>query len=158
MHFCPATIPLPIIALCLASLLFCFVAGNNTIELFHGDKYAQTQVAKDIRELNPDNPTLLCYKMVDRGFYRAAGITPSTKYFALNCYSRESYPEMYDEYERYIKEGVCEFVVVFKDTYDREKEFFDKYTVVKEYSYKFYDCNYSGYDAEYVLLRLSQQN
>ena len=135
-------------------LAFTLLAGNNTRELFDGDKYAQTAVARRIAEEGKEDPSLLCYMMVDRGFYRAAGITPSTYYFAQNCYSEESYPEMYREYDRYVKEGVTDYVVAYAFDYEKDPALFDRYEKIGEYSYDFYDCNYSGYEVTYYLFRL----
>lgn len=135
-------------------LVFTVLAGNNTRELLDGDKYAQTAVARRIAEDGKEDPSLLCYMMVDRGFYRAVGITPSTYYFAQNCYSEESYPEMYREYDRYVREGVTDYVVAYAFDYEKTPALFDRYEKIGEYSYDFYDCNYSGYEVTYYLFRL----
>ena len=135
-------------------LVFTVLAGNNTRELFDGDKYAQTAVARRIEADGKEDPTLLCYMMVDRGFYRAAGITPSTYYFAQNCYSEESYPEMYREYDRYVRDGETDYVVAYSFDYEEDPALFDRYEKIGEYTYDFYDCNYSGYPVTYYLFRL----
>ena len=54
------------------------------------------------------NATLLNYGFMDAGFYTAAGVTPQVKYF-----HRTNVPiqEMLDEQDRYIREGLCDYVV-----------------------------------------------
>ena len=66
----------------------------------------QYQLAAEINKV--PNATLLNYGFMDAGFYTAAGIAPSVKY-----YHQTNVPlqEMLDEQERYVREGVCDFVV-----------------------------------------------
>lgn len=61
-----------------------------------------------------DDPTLLNYRFLDGGFYTAAGVIPTEKYFcALNL----SLPEIKEEQDRCVAEGRTDFVV----TMDRKK-------------------------------------
>ena len=56
----------------------------------------------------PANATLLNYGFMDAGFYTAAGLVPSVKYFhQTNVPLRE----MKDEQLRYMREGLCEYIV-----------------------------------------------
>lgn len=56
--------------------------------------------------------TLLNYGFLDGGFYTAANITPTFKYFMLNNISYSRYPEMRNEQDRYIRERLPTFVVL----------------------------------------------
>lgn len=56
----------------------------------------------------PPNATLLNYGFMDAGFYTAAGLIPSVKYFHQTNVPLQ---EMKDEQLRYMREGLCEFVV-----------------------------------------------
>lgn len=54
------------------------------------------------------NPTLLNYGFLDGGFYTEAEIAPTCKYFQkMNI----QLPEMMEEQDRYVREGVTEYVV-----------------------------------------------
>ena len=55
-----------------------------------------------------ENPTLLNVNMLDAGLYTVADIVPSVKYFQTNGIN---FDEMFEEQERYIREGVTRFVV-----------------------------------------------
>lgn len=55
-----------------------------------------------------ENPTLLNVNMLDAGLYTVADVIPSVKYFQTNGIALE---EMFEEQERYIKEGKTQFVI-----------------------------------------------
>ena len=61
----------------------------------------------DQMEIN-DQTTLLNFGFMDAGFYTAAGIAPSVKYFHQNNVPLR---EMKTEQRRYVEEGLCEYVV-----------------------------------------------
>ncbi|MFH1512929.1 MAG: hypothetical protein ABIG45_06210 [Bacillota bacterium] len=54
------------------------------------------------------NATMLNYFFMDTGFYTAANVTPSVKYFH---YTNVPLDEMYAEQTRYIADGITDFVV-----------------------------------------------
>ena len=54
------------------------------------------------------NATLLNYGFMDAGFYTAANVVPTVKYFHQTNVPLE---EMLSEQERYIREGLCDYVV-----------------------------------------------
>ena len=66
----------------------------------------QYRIAAVIAE-TPD-ATLLNYGFMDAGFFTATGIAPGVKYF-----HRTNMPlrEMLDEQNRYIEEGICDYVI-----------------------------------------------
>ena len=57
--------------------------------------------------LEPD-ATLLNYGFMDAGFYTAAGLVPNVKYFHQTNVPLE---EMLAEQERYLREGLCDYVI-----------------------------------------------
>lgn len=74
---------------------------------------AQSVVAQTIHSYDLDNPTLLTFEMLDYGFYNAANIVPTEKYYARNNFSPESYPELYDSMKKAIREGHTDFVLAY---------------------------------------------
>lgn len=87
--------------------VFSFLLSQNTY-LLCADKNTlpQYQFAKIIE--SKKNATLLNYGFLDGGIYTTTGIIPSTKYFSwLNLRS----PEMADEQNRIVNEGLVDFVV-----------------------------------------------
>lgn len=69
-----------------------------------------------------DDPTLLCYDFLDRGFYTYNGIIPDVPYFtAMNS----DYELVRMEQERYIQEGNYEFVITESVPHD-----FDGYELI----------------------------
>ncbi len=57
------------------------------------------------------NPTLLNYGSLDMGFYLAARVMPDVKYFELQNLKYSNYPLNIDEQNRYVREGVTDYVV-----------------------------------------------
>ena len=73
-----------------------------------------------------ENPTLLNVNMLDAGLYTAAGIVPTCKYFQTNGIALE---ELYEEQERYIREGKTDFVIT---RFDYPDYILDHYELVAE--------------------------
>lgn len=92
-------------ALCVG---LCPLLSPNVAESFGQPKKdtMQYQFAAIINQT--PGATLLNYGFMDAGFYTAAGIAPTVKY-----YHQTNVPlkEMLDEQERYVTEGVCDYVV-----------------------------------------------
>lgn len=110
-------------ALCIASLLICFTLSRNTKDLLKPKEDTMQYRFAAIIDQVPD-ATLLNYYFLDSGFYTAANITPSVKYFH---YTNVPLDEMHSEQDRYIAEGVTDFVV----TRGRQPETItDNYTLV----------------------------
>ena len=61
---------------------------------------------------------------------------------------------MYREYDRYVRDGETDYVVAYSFDYEEDPALFDRYEKIGEYTYDFYDCNYSGYPVTYYLFRL----
>ena len=76
---------------------------------------AQTAFAQIMNE--EENPTLLDLCSLDQGFYLAAGITPSCRYFADNNLNTE---EKRAAIDGYLKDAATQFVVcVYKEPGER---------------------------------------
>ncbi|MBE5802293.1 MAG: hypothetical protein E7319_08410 [Clostridiales bacterium] len=55
-----------------------------------------------------DSPTMLNFGFLDAGFYTAAGVAPHVRFYHLTNVPLD---EMRSEQERYVREGLCDFVV-----------------------------------------------
>lgn len=137
-----------------AVALFTLVFGSCSLAIFIYHNYPQIAVAETIEERAGDDAVLLTYKIGDMGFYNALDQAPQFKYFALNDFSRESFPEMYDEMERYAREGLADYIVTEYGTYIEDMSIFEEggYTIVGEYSYVRIKDNFTWHNKHYVLL------
>ena len=89
------------------SLVYCFSMSHNTKELLTPkENTMQYRFAAIINQVS--DATLLNYHFMDAGFYTAANVTPSVKYFH---YTNVPLAEMQSEQNRYLAEGVTDFVV-----------------------------------------------
>ena len=70
-----------------------------------------------------DNPTLLNYDCLDGGFYTVTGIIPNIKYFMTYNIPHSLFPEIKNEQNRYIKEKVVDYVIVYLPSYDEHAVF-----------------------------------
>ena len=135
-------------------LIFTFVFANGTLELNKKKSdYIHFQIAKDIRSINNDDPTLFCYKLWDYGFYNVLNVVPNVKYYANNVFDEDDFKEMYDSFKGYIESKQTEFLLVEKKVYEEEKQFIEQYyEYYKSYSYKYYKDNYRSFELSVVLL------
>jgi hypothetical protein len=96
--------------------------------------------------LEKDNPTLLNVGCLDAGLYTLTGIVPSCRWFqtqTLDIPEPENNP--YLEQDRYVREGLVDFVIA-RDDYP---EFiYDSYDLIDQADYSF-----SGNDFKYYLFR-----
>ena len=76
-----------------------------------------------------ESPTLLNVNMLDAGLYTVAEVMPTVKYFQTNGIPLQ---EMFDEQERYIKEGLTQFVIW---RFDYPDYILDNYELVAESSF-----------------------
>ena len=92
----------------ISSPIFFFLNGNQHYLFREKEDIAQYKVAAYIEEYGDDDPTLLTWGMLDSGFYLAAEQIPAFKHFnQLNI----PLEEMYSEVQRYMDEGLADFVV-----------------------------------------------
>lgn len=106
-----------------------FVANTSEIGRTR-EKYAQLMVADIITEYNQTSghaATLFCYRMVDCGFYNAANLIPSEYYYAQNCFTEDSFPEMFESFDNTIREQKCDFVITYSRTYYANRIFLETY-------------------------------
>lgn len=76
-----------------------------------------------------ENPTLLNVNMLDAGLYTVADVVPSVKFFQTNGIA---YEHMFEEQERYIKEGITQFVI---SRFDYPEYMLDKYELIADASF-----------------------
>lgn len=149
--------------ICLALIVclggaYCFYLCPTTVEIGKKkESYAQFQVAEDIakyaKQHDIANPTLLTYQLFDFGFYNAANITPNTRFFVKNVFSEEAFPEMYQQFDLYITEQRTDFVLLKKNDYYVNKNFFDEYySYLSEYQLEQFNNLYINYSEKLVLL------
>lgn len=97
--------------------------------------------------LQCENPTLLNIGCLDAGLYTLTGIVPSCRWFQTQTLDvPESENNPYKEQERYISEGLTDFVLA-RDEYPYF--IFDKYELIDTADY-----SYSGYDFTFYLFKL----
>ena len=131
------------IIMCIAVFPIGYAISGVTRELGkRKDDYAQFQVAKDIHtisdQFNIEDPTLFCYKIYDYAFYNVAGIVPTEKFWVLNFFRNQNFPELDNSLIESIESQSCDFVVVFTSVYEEEKDWLEQY-------YTVYDSYYSSY-------------
>lgn len=136
------------------SLLLSLNYSNSICEITFGKYYyPQYSVAKDIKSFNTTDPTLFCYKLMDYGYYNTAGITPTEKYFALNQFTQEQFPEMYNSQYEALEQARNDFVVMGKNDYTELQSMLEtNYTLHSSYSYLYYEKPGETCTFEIVLL------
>ncbi len=94
-----------------------------------------------------ENPTLLNFDFQDGGFYTAAGIVPNTKFFQAQNIDYALFPMVVDEQNRYIKEGLVDYVVMrYFATDDTENlpfpHLYENYLLIAEETQFFGETNF----------------
>ena len=111
-----------LILVAILSYLLSFPFVSATVEINQPrENYAPLVVADIIAEYNQtaEAPaTLFCYYMADWGFYNACGIVPNVKYYAINNFTREEFPAMYESFDEIISEQKCDFVLATLEMYE----------------------------------------
>jgi hypothetical protein len=97
------------------SLTVLYHPNAEAMTLHHGER-VQDRFAAIISA--SENPSLLNYGYLDHGFYLAANLLPTVRFFENQNIPRSVYPQILDEQERYISECLTEFVVVRRDVND----------------------------------------
>ena len=129
-------------ALAAISLIF----GNNTLDLLRKKQdFPQFKAAEIIESSGKEDATLLCYKIYDRGFYTVRDEVPQFYYLALNLMDRESYPEMYEGQEGYVRDCIPDFVVTEEKYWQEEAEtLLSGYEYVTSLAYEYNRSNLIG--------------
>lgn len=151
------------LAVCLVCVVLCVPAGYTFYNLGRSaDQFLAGDVAQDVRTFSTTHgltdPTLFVYKTRDYGFYNALGQVPTTKYFAQNMFTEESFPTMYQAFAATIEQQTCDFVVTELKTWQAEYDFLSQYYQPftgdigsSSYTYHYqYTCIY--YPETFVLL------
>ncbi|MBQ9309204.1 MAG: hypothetical protein IJ229_14880, partial [Clostridia bacterium] len=105
-----------------------YTASLNTY-LLGTDRQAMPQYQFAAIISQNEDATLLNYGFLDGGFYTAAGITPSSRFF---CQLNISLPEMTQEMNRSLQEGSTDYVVTRGRRLDS-----DRYTLVAQSSFPY---------------------
>lgn len=104
----------------LALIAAVYLSPNAYLRGVPQRKLAQYRLAKYVHE----GATLLQYSHLDDGLYLAAGRLPEQKYFVrLNV----NYDEMYEELDRYVVEGIPDYVLTAWSPLPEE---FDRYQLI----------------------------
>lgn len=111
-------------------LIFVFTIGNNGLiaQMLNratniNPNPVQQEIAKVILSDSKENQTLLEVLSLDSGFYTAAGIVPSSKYFYLPNISFELYPDVFISQYEDIEAGLNKYIVTaFLANFNPESE------------------------------------
>lgn len=129
-----ALLPAAVLAL---SLALCPLISDNAYMLgWKRDRLPQYRFAAVIRESGADN-SLLCYQMMDAGFYLCAGYEPD-----FRCFTRLNiaHEEIRAAQDRLLDEGHTAFVVTQNKTLTHEN-----YALVGDASYYYEEADHSYY-------------
>lgn len=142
---------------CIILLIYTVAFNNNTKDMLRDkNEYPQYQVAEYVKSSGIENPTLLQYKMTDRGFFNILGISPTNRYFALNNFTKEELPEMYEDFENALINAIADFVVVTEETYNEADDYallIMNYDLVGRYEYKYHESVYNSINEVYYLFQ-----
>ena len=127
-------ISLIVVLIVVSSFALCVTNINSYVSIKDENTTTQSIVAQTIHSYNLSSPTLLTFEMLDYGYYNAANIVPTEKFYARNNFSRESYPELYESMEIAVREAHTDFVLTENGRYETSPELFDEhYTLIKTY-------------------------
>ncbi len=96
-------------------------------------------------DLMQEDAALFSYGFLAGGFYTAAKILPTERFFQMQNISYEAMPEMMDEQDACVREGRVKYIVFRGE--EIPDFFMDRYTVIREMRQK-----YEGSNMRYVLL------
>ena len=115
-------------------VLCCGFAFGRSMNRFYASCRAEdmwyTHFAEQV--LASEDTSLFNYNCLDRGLYTVTGVVPETKYF---CKLNIPLQEMYDECERYLREGETAWVVTSLRV-GRDEEKFEKHAALLEEKYE----------------------
>lgn len=140
-------------------VVICFVLSwilspNTKMIGIEKEEFAQFRFAESMNA--EPGATLLCYNMLDDGFYYSAGIRPTEKFYCVFNLPEEYFPEQFDEQRQAIKEKNVRFVVL-KSTKPLEEGQFtsDHAWVSRNYEYVQRTTQFHEYsDVTYLLYRV----
>ena len=115
--------------------LSCYTSNNVYLMHYRKEQMPAHRFAQRIRQ--EETPTLLNYGFLDGGFYRAAGVLPTNKYF---CTLNIPLAQMEAEHESILKEGKVDFIVTRNQPLD-----FPLYICVDAVSFPFENQMFTYY-------------
>ena len=112
-------------------IVLVFVFCNNSTENLNRpyEDYLQYNVNKTIESANIDNPTILYYGMLEKGFHNFTGDLPNVKYYFV---PNMMYDEIIAIQDEYIKDGLIDFV------FTKDEKDYPGYTYLDKYEDKYY--------------------
>ena len=122
-------------ALCAVSVVMFMLSGKNNYLIFKPAKdLPQYKFAEEIKKTK--NVKILTFDIMDSGFYTAAGIVPSNRFF---CYLNieKNWSAILEEQGKLIDEGYFDYIICYDDDYDWER--YELYRVEETPI-----CDYSG--------------
>lgn len=127
-----------------------YMLETNKKDLF------QYKFAKIIEQT--PNATLLNYGNLDNGLYLTTGIVPNVKHFEIQNIDYDKYPENKDEQNKYIKEGITDYVLIRVSPKSNIKNIepnyiWNKYELVAQAKQKF-----EGKDRKFLLFKKKNLN
>lgn len=140
-----------VIAVC---FVFSWLLSPNTKMIGTEKKeFAQFQFAESMNA--EPGATLLCYNMLDDGFYYNAGIRPTEKFYCIFNLPEKYFPEQFDEQRQAINEKRVRFVVLKSTKPLEEGQFTSDHAWVSEnYEYVERATQFHEYsDVTYLLYR-----
>ncbi len=151
-----------LVLVAVVSCLMALPAVRNTSEINRPrEDYAPLVVADMLTEYNQtaEQPaTLFCYRMYDWGFYNAASIVPTMRFYAENVFTKDAFPEMFDAFDTTIRQQTCDFVIVYYDVYLANETFLATYyrpylgTTPEESRLPFRHYDATGYDERAIII------
>lgn len=108
-----------------------FVFCNNSTENLNRpyEDYLQFNVINTIESTNIDNPTILYYGMLEKGFHNFTGDLPNVKYYFV---PNMMYDEIVAIQDEYIEDGLVDFI------FTKDKKNYPGYTYLDKYENKYY--------------------
>ena len=103
-----------------------FMCKNMYLIFKSKDFLAQFRMAETINQT--EDAKILTYDTMDAGFYTAAGLLPSNRYFGPGKNLEKNFPDIQEQKDKLIEEGYFDYIVT---TYFCEPEW-DNYELVQE--------------------------
>ena len=119
------------VAACIALSYLC--TDNSYFMAYDRDDLPQNKFARIIAS-ETDDADILFYGALDSGFYMPLRTVPEYRYF---CRLNINLPEMYEEQDRYVMEGLPDYVVAGKRTIPQDAPY--EPVATADYSYRGYD-------------------
>ncbi|HAL65365.1 MAG TPA: hypothetical protein DCP10_07360, partial [Bacteroidales bacterium] len=134
----------------ITSILYLVQFNHNTYMLgINKDELVQYKFASIINQ--KEDSSLLNYGTLDLGFYTTTGVIPRTRFFQNQNINYAEFPLVLDEQNRYIKEGLIDYVIIALPVENCDEELdiphlYENYRLIESAIQK-----YEGVDACYLL-------